>query len=146
MRSKLLQRSKTPAAAIVVCTAIKPYHGRTTEDLITHSLEYCDTIKDINNCHGLPFGLPLSTDYLWITLGLPYANGLLVILERVDIGYIGYYLDTVVLSEILISHPPDYRDIERDFIGHVRYYLDTVVLSDPPISRCHCGHKATSGQ
>ena len=69
-----------------------------------------------------------------------------MILERVDIGYIGYYLDTVVLSEILISHPPDYRDIERDFIGHVRYYLDTVVLSDPPISRCHCGHKATSGQ
>ena len=85
-----------------------------------------------------------------ITFGLPLdyhtPNGLLVILERVDIGYIGYYLDTVVLSEILISHPPDYRDIERDFIGHVRYYLDTVVLSDPPISRCHCGHKATSGQ
>ena len=86
----------------------------------------------------ITFGLPL--DYLYI------PNGLLVILERVDIGYIRYYLDTAVLSEILISHPPDYRDIERDFIGHVGYYLDMVVLSDPPISRCHCEHKATSGQ
>ena len=92
-------------------------------------------------------GLPLSTR---ITFGLPLdyliPTDLLVILERVDIGYIRYYLDMVVLSEILISHPPDYRDIERDLIGHVGYYLDMVVLSDPPISRCHCERKATSGQ
>ena len=38
----------------------------------------------------------LHQDYLWITLGLPLdypiPNGLFVILERVDIGYIGSVL------------------------------------------------------